>query len=187
MTRVHCPVAHSAPRTVRPGNPQFPFPRFPIWPGIGEGIPDSRFVGNREIPRFPIRPGIGNRGPDSNRVEPDSSRPERPTQWQWARLVLRLKSPGPPGATAAGAPGQPGIGASLKASPSDGGPVGRPRDFSLACRRAGPAAAGPGQCRGDPHCSALCTARDTGSPACAHFGAVRRYYPRLGAGPPGGL
>jgi hypothetical protein len=35
----------------RPGNPQFPFPRFPIWPGIGEG----------RFPRFPIRPesGIG--------------------------------------------------------------------------------------------------------------------------------
>ncbi len=32
----------------RPGNPQFPFPRFPIWPGIGEGIPDSRFGRERE-------------------------------------------------------------------------------------------------------------------------------------------
>jgi hypothetical protein len=44
-------------------NPQFPFPRFPIWPGIGEGfgIPDSRFGQNRESgnPRFPIRPGTG--------------------------------------------------------------------------------------------------------------------------------
>jgi hypothetical protein len=50
----------------RPGNPQFPFPRFPIWPGIGEGIPDSRFGPheNRETGnprRFPIWPGIGNR------------------------------------------------------------------------------------------------------------------------------
>jgi hypothetical protein len=38
---------------LRPGNPQFPFPRFPIWPGIGEGIPDSRFgreSGNRGCP-----------------------------------------------------------------------------------------------------------------------------------------
>ncbi len=45
---------------------QFPFPRFPIWPGNGEGLPDSRLgrIGNREIPRFPIRPGNGNRGPD---------------------------------------------------------------------------------------------------------------------------
>ena len=46
---------------IRPGNPQFPFPRFPIWPGNGEGNP--RFptrpesgIGN---PRFPIRPGTG--------------------------------------------------------------------------------------------------------------------------------
>ena len=70
----------------RPGNPQFPFPRFPIWPGIGEGIPDSRFgresghrespipdsAGNRDTgnPRFPIRPGlgIGNQGPDSPQI-----------------------------------------------------------------------------------------------------------------------
>ncbi len=42
-------------------NPQFPFPRFPIWPGIGEGIPGSRFGQNRESgnPRFPIRPRTG--------------------------------------------------------------------------------------------------------------------------------
>ncbi len=34
--------------TRRPGNPQFPFPRFPIiWPG-NKGIPDSRFGGERE-------------------------------------------------------------------------------------------------------------------------------------------
>jgi hypothetical protein len=45
----------------RPGNPQFPFPRFPIWPGNGEGNP--RFptrpesgIGN---PRFPIGSGTG--------------------------------------------------------------------------------------------------------------------------------
>ncbi len=45
-----------------PGNPQFPFPRFPIWPGDGEGIPDSRRISrlgrNRESgsksPVFPI-------------------------------------------------------------------------------------------------------------------------------------
>ncbi len=38
-----------------------PDSRFPIWPGIGEGIPDSRFGRNRETgnPRFPIGPGIG--------------------------------------------------------------------------------------------------------------------------------
>ncbi len=56
----------------RPGNPQFPFPRFPIWPGIGdsrresgEDIPDSRFGQNRESgnPRFPmIWPKIGKSG-----------------------------------------------------------------------------------------------------------------------------
>jgi hypothetical protein len=28
--------------------PQFPFLRFPIWPGNGEGIPDSRLGRNRE-------------------------------------------------------------------------------------------------------------------------------------------
>ena len=53
----------------RPGNPQFPFPRFPIWPGIGEGrfprFPIRPESGIGEIPRFPIRPGTGNRGPDS--------------------------------------------------------------------------------------------------------------------------
>ncbi len=54
----------------RPGNPQFPFPRFPISPGNGEGIPDSRLGRNREAgnPRFPMnsaRAGNGNRGPDS--------------------------------------------------------------------------------------------------------------------------
>jgi hypothetical protein len=51
----------------RPGNPQFPFPRlkFPILPGIGEGIPDSRFdweSGKHGIPdsRFGREsPGIG--------------------------------------------------------------------------------------------------------------------------------
>jgi hypothetical protein len=26
---------------LRPGNPPFPFPPFPIWPGNGKGIPDS--------------------------------------------------------------------------------------------------------------------------------------------------
>ena len=46
-------------------------------PGIGEGIPDSRFGrkhgGN---PRFPIRPGIANRGPDSpGRGSPGLGRP----------------------------------------------------------------------------------------------------------------
>jgi hypothetical protein len=52
-------------RALRPPNPQFPFPRFPIWrqfwPGIGEGIPDSRFGQNRESgnPLFPIRPETG--------------------------------------------------------------------------------------------------------------------------------
>ena len=46
-------------------NPQFPFPRFPIWPGIGEGIPDSRFGRNREsgskspVSRFGRESGIG--------------------------------------------------------------------------------------------------------------------------------
>jgi hypothetical protein len=53
----------------RPGNPQFPFPRrFPISPGNGEGIPDSRLGRNREAgnPRFPMNSaGNGNRGPDS--------------------------------------------------------------------------------------------------------------------------
>jgi hypothetical protein len=48
-----------------PGNPQFPFkfPRFPIWPGNGEGTHDSRLGRNRELESriptgsFPIRPG----------------------------------------------------------------------------------------------------------------------------------
>jgi hypothetical protein len=45
----------------RPGNPQFPFPPFPILPGNGEGIPDSRLGRNRETgnARFAIRPGTG--------------------------------------------------------------------------------------------------------------------------------
>jgi len=49
----------------RPPNPRFPFPRFPIWPGNGEGFPVSRFGRNRETgnPRFPIRPGTGNGAP----------------------------------------------------------------------------------------------------------------------------
>ncbi len=38
--------------------PQFPFPRFPIWPGNGEGIPDSAGIGNRETP-FPDSAGNG--------------------------------------------------------------------------------------------------------------------------------
>ena len=46
---------------VRPGNPQFPFPRFPIWPGIGEGIPDSRFGRNRESGNPPFPDLAGNR------------------------------------------------------------------------------------------------------------------------------
>jgi hypothetical protein len=48
----------------RPGNPQFPgpFPRFPIWPGNGKGIPVSRFrVGrdreNRETGVLRYHPG----------------------------------------------------------------------------------------------------------------------------------
>ena len=45
----------------RPGNPQFPFPRFPIWPGIGEGIPDSRFGRNRESGNPPFPDLAGNR------------------------------------------------------------------------------------------------------------------------------
>jgi hypothetical protein len=32
----------------RPGNPQFPPPRFPIWPGNGEGTSDSRLGRERE-------------------------------------------------------------------------------------------------------------------------------------------
>jgi hypothetical protein len=32
----------------RPGNPQFPSPRFPIWPGNGEGTSDSRLGRERE-------------------------------------------------------------------------------------------------------------------------------------------
>ena len=50
----------------RPGNPQFPFPRFPIWPGIGGGnppIPDSAGIGKQESP-IPDLAGNGNRGPD---------------------------------------------------------------------------------------------------------------------------
>jgi hypothetical protein len=31
-------------------DPEFPFPPFPIWPGNGEGIPDSRF--GRETGKF---------------------------------------------------------------------------------------------------------------------------------------
>jgi hypothetical protein len=36
-------------------------PRFPDFflPGIGEGIPDSRFGRETRNPRFPIRPGTG--------------------------------------------------------------------------------------------------------------------------------
>ncbi len=46
-------------------SPQFPFPPFPIWPGIGEGIPDSRFGRNRETGNPPIPDSAGNGGPDS--------------------------------------------------------------------------------------------------------------------------
>jgi hypothetical protein len=62
----------------RPGNPQFPFSRFPIWPGNGRGreppIPDSAGLGIGKQPegipavsRFGRRvyTGNGNRGPDS--------------------------------------------------------------------------------------------------------------------------
>ncbi len=45
----------------RPGNPQFPFPRFPIWPGNGEGIPDSRSAGNRESGNGPFPDSAGKR------------------------------------------------------------------------------------------------------------------------------
>ena len=40
---------------IRPGNPQFPFPPSPIWPGTGEGTPDSLLGRNRESgnPPFP--------------------------------------------------------------------------------------------------------------------------------------
>ncbi len=54
----------------RPGNAQFSFPRFPMWPGNGEGIPDSesRFGRNRESgnrdPPIPDSAGNGKRGPD---------------------------------------------------------------------------------------------------------------------------
>ena len=46
---------------VRPGNPQFPFPRFPIRPGNGEGIPDSRSAGNRESGNGPFPDSAGKR------------------------------------------------------------------------------------------------------------------------------
>jgi hypothetical protein len=58
--------------TARPGSPQFPFARFPIWPGNGEGIPDSRLrVGRtRESgnPPFPDSAGTGNRGPGTTDI-----------------------------------------------------------------------------------------------------------------------
>jgi hypothetical protein len=49
----------------RPGNPQFPSPRFRSgWEtGRESPIPDSAGIGNRETPRFPIRPGPGIRVP----------------------------------------------------------------------------------------------------------------------------
>jgi hypothetical protein len=63
----------------RPGNPQFPFPRFPILPGIGdsrwefsgdsrresesgEGIPDFPIFGNQGIPDSRLGRKSGNRG-----------------------------------------------------------------------------------------------------------------------------
>ncbi len=54
---------------LRPGSPSprfpFKFPRFPIWPGNGEGIPVSRFGRDRGSGNspFPIRPGTGNGAP----------------------------------------------------------------------------------------------------------------------------
>jgi hypothetical protein len=52
--------AHDGPRRARqhglargprrPGNPQFPFPRFPIWPGNGEGTSDSRLFWKAYFP-----------------------------------------------------------------------------------------------------------------------------------------
>jgi hypothetical protein len=57
----------------RPGNPQFPFPRFPIWPGIGEGIPDSRFGRNRESGNPPIPDLAGNRESGSRFAGPGIS------------------------------------------------------------------------------------------------------------------
>jgi hypothetical protein len=41
-------------RIDRPGNPQFPFPPFPIWPGIGDSLPDSRF-GKKNCQKSGIR------------------------------------------------------------------------------------------------------------------------------------
>ena len=89
------PKPASSPGVSRPGKPQFPFPRFRIWPGNGEGRigkrggnprfptrPESG-TGNREIPRFLIRPGTGNGAPigcksgnrDTLRVRVQQARP----------------------------------------------------------------------------------------------------------------
>ncbi len=60
ISRFGNPVNHP-----RPGNPQFPFPRFPIWPRNGEGISDSRLGRERESgnPPFPDSAGKRESGP----------------------------------------------------------------------------------------------------------------------------
>jgi hypothetical protein len=73
-------------------SPQFPFPRFPIWPGIGEGFPDSRFGQNREsgIPCFPIpeSAGIGKQGIPVSRFGRDR---ESGSRWRRAGDFLVCK------------------------------------------------------------------------------------------------
>jgi hypothetical protein len=85
-----------------PGSPQFPFGTpIPIWPGNGEGIPDSRLGRSRESgdfsresgnPPFPDSAGTGNRGPGTVAVpgpsrsrDRESGSRERTLQWTWAR------------------------------------------------------------------------------------------------------
>jgi hypothetical protein len=54
-------MTYSMCEPIRPGNPQFPFPRFPIWPGNGEGISDSRLGRERESGNPPFPDSAGNR------------------------------------------------------------------------------------------------------------------------------
>jgi hypothetical protein len=63
--------------TARPGSHQLPFPRFPIWLGNGEGIPDSRLRRNRESgnPPFPDSAGTVNRGPGTGNRGPAGGTP----------------------------------------------------------------------------------------------------------------
>ncbi len=55
------PEARGHSKVPRPGNPRFPFPRFPIRPGNGEGISDSRLGREREPGNPPFPDSAGKR------------------------------------------------------------------------------------------------------------------------------